>query len=72
MLASIVWAYFFCGYLPIHKNKLLLLLAMLSPSVALIYFKYRGFVLHEVLRVSGEGAIATFSLFENTLLPAGI
>ena len=72
LLASIIWVYFFCVCLPIHRNKPLLLLAMLLPAAALIYFKYRDFVLQEVLGVHGEGAIATFSLFENTVLPAGI
>lgn len=69
---GIVWVYFFSTVLDTRGRKLYLFLSISFPALALIYFKYRYFLLEDVLGLRGGNSITTFSLFEQVVLPAGI
>jgi alginate O-acetyltransferase complex protein AlgI len=72
LLASIGWVYAFAVLLPIQRNKVYLASAIFLPVAALAYFKYRYFVVHEIMGITTDQGQVRFSLFEDSILPAGI
>ncbi|MEE2746635.1 MAG: MBOAT family O-acyltransferase, partial [Pseudomonadota bacterium] len=53
-------------------NKLLLTATIIVPIVALLYFKYLGFILTDVFHIESGSSQTRFDLFSNIVLPAGI
>jgi alginate O-acetyltransferase complex protein AlgI len=72
LMAGLVWVYFFCRTGSITNNGWQLAVAIIGPASGLVYYKYSGFLLASVLQLSDDGAVQTFSVFKNILLPAGI
>jgi len=53
-------------------NRALAVLASIGPLLALAYYKYSKFLVHDVLGLMDGKGGRTFSLFDDVILPAGI
>lgn len=72
LIIGICWVYFFSAIMETRRRPWLLVLSIGFPVLALIYFKYRHFLIYDLLFIGNGGGEASFSLFEKGLLPAGI
>jgi len=68
---EVAWVYAFTRSKRVVGNRVLLTLAVLPPALALLYYKYLGFLVRTLIG-AGLSADETFSLFKAALLPAGI
>ncbi len=71
LLGALAWVYVLTCTAAVVGNRWLTTLAVAGPALALLYYKYLGFLLGEALGL-GPGAGAGFALFEDIALPAGI
>ena len=71
LVAGIVWVYLLARHDALVGRTWLLVVTILGPILALVYFKYSGFL---VANVAPSAALAdeSFSLFSDVVLPAGI
>lgn len=70
LIAGIVWTYLITLSPSTQGSPFRLAVAVAGPVLALIYYKYSGFLLG-LASLNGEET-ETFSLFEDVVLPAGI
>lgn len=69
---GIVWVYAATRSAAMPGSRWRLAIAITGPLAALAYFKYAGFAVAS-LRLATDGQVAaSFTLFDNVLLPAGI
>jgi alginate O-acetyltransferase complex protein AlgI len=71
LVIDIVWVWWIIRTPAIVGNRLRLTLAVLPPFLALIYYKYLGFVLDQFMG-SSKQETSGFDLFDQIILPAGI
>jgi alginate O-acetyltransferase complex protein AlgI len=71
LAAGIVWVYLISGSKGAAGNRLRLLAAIILPALALIYYKYTGFLIASLFGIDASAG-EDFSLFRNVVLPAGI
>jgi alginate O-acetyltransferase complex protein AlgI len=69
---GILWVYALMRPEHAHGSKMRVVLAILGPALALLYYKYSTFIVSDILLLQEDEEPAIFSLFENVLLPAGI
>jgi len=72
LMFGVIWVYLLTRSTLIVGNRLLLVLAISGPSIALIYYKYSAFILNDLLKFNVNKHNEIFSLFENIILPVGI
>lgn len=74
LFASVVWVSFFIdfGIARGKPSRLRVCVAVLFPTLALIYFKYTNFILSHFDLKEISSSPSDFDLFSNVILPAGI
>ena len=72
LAADILWVYFVIRSDKVVGNKVVLALAIIPPFLALIYYKYLGFLVASAIQFNPPEDTAKFDLFANIILPAGI
>lgn len=72
LFGCVVWVFLIVDkFFTVKENQPVLWLAILGPLSALVYFKYAGFLISDVLFLDNSTG-QTFDLFQNIILPAGI
>ncbi len=72
LLAGIIWVYSVTKSNAIVASRRQLTIAIIPPLLALGYYKYLGFLVGQFIDISASENPATFNLFSNIILPAGI
>jgi alginate O-acetyltransferase complex protein AlgI len=72
LFLQILWVFAFIRWDKFLGNRLALFLAIIFPILSLVYYKYMGFIISNLLPFYEENGSSSFSLFENIILPAGI
>jgi len=71
LAAGIAWVYLLSGTKGAEGNRWRLTVAIVFPALALVYYKYTGFLIAGVLGLD-SATDGGFSLFRDVVLPAGI
>jgi alginate O-acetyltransferase complex protein AlgI len=72
LFAATVWVYAVTRSPAIVGDRLRLTAAITLPLLALVYYKYTGFIVRQFSAENGWMSQKSFSLFSDILLPAGI
>jgi alginate O-acetyltransferase complex protein AlgI len=72
LCAGLFWVHLITRFDAVVGNRALAVLASIGPLLALAYYKYSKFLVHDVLGLMGGKGRSTFSLFDDVILPAGI
>jgi alginate O-acetyltransferase complex protein AlgI len=72
LAVDVLWVYALAHSPAIVGNRTRLIIAFMPPILALVYYKYLGFIVRQVLGLELGFQSETFSLFADILLPAGI
>ena len=70
--AEIIWVYAITSQRKFRDSKYLLTAVVLPVALALVYYKYLGFLFGSILDLQTISERETFSLFLDVALPAGI
>ncbi|MHC8508300.1 MAG: MBOAT family O-acyltransferase [Rhodospirillales bacterium] len=72
LAADVLWVYWVVTRRGFRESRFMLAAAVVPPVLALVYYKYLGFLLRMFIGAEAAADSETFSFFAGIVLPAGI